>query len=68
MFEGKIKVDPIAAAAFADIAENRIDVPGDTVGAGTVVVVALAVKVNVPEQFNLPWSICSIAWLILVRS
>lgn len=53
-FDGRTNVVAIAAAASDDIGENVIDVPDETVGAGTVVDVALAVKVNVPEQFNLP--------------
>lgn len=65
---GKMNVVASAAAASAEAGENRILVPGATVGAATVVVVALAANVKVPEQFNLPWSICPIAWFNLVRS
>lgn len=53
-FESKIKVVAKAAAALAVVCENTILVPGATVGAGTVVVVALAASVNSPEQFNRP--------------
>lgn len=51
---GIMKVVAIAAAASAVTGENTISVPFATVGAETVVVVALAASVNVPEQFNRP--------------
>ncbi len=53
-FDGRTKVVAIAAAASALIGEKCIGVPLATVGASTVVDVALAVSVNVPEQFNRP--------------
>ncbi len=63
-----MNVDAIAAAASALIGEKWIGVPTATVGASTVVVVAPAASVNIPEQFSRPWSICSMAWLIFVKS
>ena len=54
MLESRMNVVAKAVAAFAVLAENTISVPDATVGAGTVVVVALGASVNSPEQFNRP--------------